>query len=59
MLDALQDDVGALLPFDGTTPSWTWNQNRLPEPGVLTTPIRPPISSTSRFEIASPRPVPP
>ena len=35
------------------------NQNVLPAPGVLSTPIVPPIISTSRLEIASPRPVPP
>ena len=35
------------------------NQNVLPLPGSLSTPISPPISSTSRLQIASPRPVPP
>ena len=35
------------------------NQNVEPAPGVLSTPIRPPISSTSCLEIARPRPVPP
>ena len=39
--------------------SGTVNQNVLPSPGLLSTPISPPISSTSRCEIASPRPVPP
>lgn len=37
----------------------TVNQKRLPLPGVLSTPILPPISCTSSFEIARPRPVPP
>ena len=32
------------------------NQNVLPAPGSLSTPISPPISSTSRCEIARPRP---
>ncbi len=35
------------------------NQKRLPLPGVLCTPIVPPISSTSLREIVSPRPAPP
>ncbi len=34
-------------------------QNCAPSPGVLLTPMRPPISSTSRRQIARPRPVPP
>ena len=34
----------------------TVNQNVLPLPGVLSTPIRPPISSTKRLQIASPKP---
>ena len=39
--------------------SGTSNQNRLPAPGALSTPMAPPIASTSRLQIASPRPVPP
>ena len=35
------------------------NQNVLPRPGVLSSPISPPMSSTSRLEIARPSPVPP
>jgi len=35
------------------------NQNRLPLPGSLSTPILPPIISTSCFEMDNPRPVPP
>jgi hypothetical protein len=35
------------------------NQNFDPCPGVLTTPISPPISSVSCFEIDKPSPVPP
>ena len=35
------------------------NQNVLPWPSSLSTPMVPPISSTSRFEMASPSPVPP
>ena len=35
------------------------NQKVLPWPSSLSAPISPPISSTSRLEIASPRPVPP
>ena len=35
------------------------NQNVLPLPGSLWTPISPPINSASCLEIASPRPVPP
>ena len=35
------------------------NQKVEPWPGVLSTPIWPPISSTSCLEIASPNPVPP
>ena len=37
----------------------TMNQNVLPRPGVLSTPISPDISSIRRFEMARPRPVPP
>lgn len=35
------------------------NQNRLPWPGALSTPICPPIASVSERAIASPRPLPP
>ncbi len=35
------------------------NQNRLPTPTVLSTPIVPPSASTSCLEIARPSPVPP
>ena len=35
------------------------NQNVLPSPGALLTPSSPPMASTSRLEMASPRPVPP
>ncbi len=35
------------------------NQNMLPSPGLLLTPIVPPMSSTSRLETANPKPVPP
>jgi len=35
------------------------NQNLLPAPGALSTPISPPINSTMRLQIASPRPLPP
>src|SRR5207247_500449 len=34
------------------------NQNVLPLPSALSTPMAPPCSSTSRFESASPSPVP-
>ena len=37
----------------------TVNQNDEPRPSMLSKPMVPPISSTRRFEIASPRPVPP
>ena len=37
----------------------TLNRNRLPLPGLLSTEISPPIASTSRLQIARPRPVPP
>ena len=37
----------------------TVNQNVDPSPGTLATPMRPPRSVTSSFEMASPRPVPP
>ena len=43
----------------GASGSCSSNQNVEPAPGVLSTPIRPPISSTRRLEIARPRPVPP
>ena len=43
----------------GKNPSFTVNQNIDPCPGVLSTPIAPPISSESCLAIASPRPVPP
>jgi len=35
------------------------NQNVLPCPGALLNPISPPISRTRRWQIDSPRPVPP
>jgi hypothetical protein len=35
------------------------NQNLLPRPGSLSTPMRPPIRPVSCFEMASPSPVPP
>ena len=35
------------------------NQNVVPRPGSLSTPIAPPMASQRRLEIASPRPVPP
>ena len=35
------------------------NQNVLPSPGTLVTPMSPPIAVTMRSLIASPRPVPP
>ena len=41
------------------TPSVIVNQKVLPMPGSLSTPIRPPIISTSLAEIARPSPVPP
>ena len=37
----------------------TVNQNVDPSPGLLSTPIWPPMSSTNCLEIASPSPVPP
>src|SRR5439155_2380610 len=43
----------------GRLASRTVNQNVLPLPTTLSTPMAPPIISTSRLEIASPRPVPP
>ena len=39
--------------------SGTVNQNREPAPGVLSTPISPPIKCTNRREMANPSPVPP
>ncbi len=39
--------------------NWAVNQNVLPSPSSLSTPIRPCIISTKRREIAKPRPVPP
>ena len=41
------------------TPSSAVNQNVLPTPTSLSTPMSPPISATRRLQIASPRPVPP
>src|ERR1035437_6598617 len=41
------------------TPSWAVKWNVLPSCGVLSTQMRPPISSTSVAEIARPSPVPP
>src|SRR5690606_22917775 len=41
-----------------STSSGTVTSNVLPLPHSLSTPIRPPISSASRRQIASPRPVP-
>ena len=35
------------------------NQNRLPRPGVLSSPIVPPIAATSDLQITNPSPVPP
>src|SRR5207302_11099629 len=53
-------------PFPYTTLFRSWrfssrvvNQKTDPFPSALSTPIRPPISSTIRCEIASPSPVPP
>ena len=46
-------------PVSSASPSPIVNQNVLPTPGALSTPISPPISSTSCRQIASPRPVPP
>jgi hypothetical protein len=40
-------------------PSRTVNQNVLPAPTSVSTPIRPPISSASWREMARPSPVPP
>ncbi len=37
----------------------TVNQKVLPRPGRLSTSIAPPMSETSRFEMARPSPVPP
>ena len=45
--------------WPGRRPNETTNQNSLPSPGALSTPISPPISPTIRLLIASPRPVPP
>ena len=39
--------------------SRTVNEKVLPLPGVLSTPMAPPINSTSRAQMARPRPVPP
>jgi hypothetical protein len=44
---------------DPSTASGRVNQNFEPSPTRLSTPIWPPINSTSRLQIASPRPVPP
>ena len=43
----------------GCAPSTTVNQKVLPTPGLLSTQIRPPMSSTSLAEIVRPRPEPP
>jgi hypothetical protein len=52
----------ARLVFDwqfwGAAVEFSSNQNTLPEPTVLSTPITPPISSTSRLLITRPMPVP-
>ena len=50
--------AGSAAP-SGTRSSRTVNRKVLPCPGSLSTPISPPISSTSRRQIASPSPVPP
>src|SRR5438270_320892 len=46
-------------PFDDAPSNRMVNQNVLPQPMVLSTPTSPCMSSTSRLEIVSPRPVPP
>jgi hypothetical protein len=43
----------------GRASRWAVNQKVLPAPRVLSTPMDPPMTSTSRFEMARPRPVPP
>jgi len=48
-----------LTLFDNADSSGSSNQNRLPQPNVLSTPISPPISSTSCLQIANPSPLPP
>ena len=53
---------GVTSGTDGIAPAraqGTVNQNVVPTPGVLSTPMCPPSSSTIRREIARPRPVPP
>src|SRR5438034_2335983 len=53
-LAACSASAGASATCNGIS-----NQKVLPVPGVLMTPIAPPIASISRLEIASPKPVPP
>ena len=55
----LRSLAGGSARGTGASGSRSSNQNVDPAPGVLSTPIRPPINSTRRLEIARPRPVPP
>jgi CheY-like chemotaxis protein len=43
----------------GASRHGTAHRNELPRPGVLSTPIVPPINAANRAEIVNPRPVPP
>ena len=57
-------NVQSMAPADGLPPN-VWlgatmvNQKVEPCPGTLSTPMSPPISSTSRLQMAKPSPVPP
>ena len=55
----VETDGGELRRTPGTEANGKANQNRLPIPASLSTPIRPPMPSTSRCEMARPRPEPP
>ena len=58
-LGARADRHGARRVAPAQISSGTAKENTLPLPTPLSTEMRPPISSTSRFEIVSPRPEPP
>jgi hypothetical protein len=51
--------AGCTLPGSGASRRRKVNQNVEPWPGVLSNPISPPISATTRRQMASPRPTPP
>src|SRR5277367_4857451 len=53
----IRRDVFTQLALPGST--GTVKKKVVPEPGVLSSQIRPPIISTNRFEMVSPSPVPP